>query len=204
MDLLTTVGKCDNGFACVYQNNLSWSSPTTPLPAEAHPRAVFERLFGEGGSAADRRGAAQERQHPRLGDERHPSVARDAGTLRSHKGQRIPRTLCAKWSGAFRRPRSKRRIRVYPISIVRRRTGIVWRPCATDVRLQVLALQGDVTRVITFQLARETSTRTYTGSRASRTRTTRLRITRTIPQNSKRWRKSTLTMCRCSRTSWAS
>src|SRR5438874_622737 len=54
MDLLTTVGQCDNGYACVYQNNLSWSSPTTPLPAEAHPRAVFERLFGEGGSAADR------------------------------------------------------------------------------------------------------------------------------------------------------
>src|ERR1051325_10201535 len=54
MDLLTTVGDCDNGFACAYQNNLSWSSPTTPLPAEAHPRAVFERLFGDGGSAADR------------------------------------------------------------------------------------------------------------------------------------------------------
>src|SRR3982751_4425706 len=38
MDLLQTVGQCDNGYACVYQNNLSWSSPTTPLPAEAHPR----------------------------------------------------------------------------------------------------------------------------------------------------------------------
>src|SRR6185437_9677356 len=54
MDLLTTVGNCDNGFACVYQNNLSWSSPTSPLPAEAHPRVVFERLFGDGGSSADR------------------------------------------------------------------------------------------------------------------------------------------------------
>src|SRR5436190_19994372 len=54
MDLLQTVGQCDNGYACVYQNNLSWSSPTTPLPAEAHPRVAFERLFGDGGSAADR------------------------------------------------------------------------------------------------------------------------------------------------------
>ena len=61
MDLLQTVGQCDNGYACVYQNNLSWSSPTTPLPAEAHPRIVFERLFGEGGSAADRRAALQKR-----------------------------------------------------------------------------------------------------------------------------------------------
>jgi hypothetical protein len=55
MDLLTTVGDCDNGFACAYQNNLSWSSPTTPLPAEAHPRVVFERLFGDGGSVSERR-----------------------------------------------------------------------------------------------------------------------------------------------------
>ena len=54
MDLLTVVGACDNGFACAYQNNLSWSSATTPIPAEAHPRVVFERLFGDGGSAADR------------------------------------------------------------------------------------------------------------------------------------------------------
>ena len=57
MDLMSVVGQCDNGYACVYQNNLSWSSPTTPLQAEAHPRIVFERLFGEGGSAADRRAA---------------------------------------------------------------------------------------------------------------------------------------------------
>src|SRR5436189_1625810 len=61
IDLLSTVGQCDNGFACVYQNCLSWSSPTAPLPAEAHPRIVFERLFGEGGSAAERRAALHER-----------------------------------------------------------------------------------------------------------------------------------------------
>jgi hypothetical protein len=54
-DMLQVVGQCDNGYACVYQNNLSWSSPTTPLPAEAHPRLVFEQLFGEGGTPAERR-----------------------------------------------------------------------------------------------------------------------------------------------------
>ena len=61
MDLMEVVGQCDNGYACVYQNNLSWSSPTTPLPSEAHPRVVFERLFGEGGSSADRRAALGKR-----------------------------------------------------------------------------------------------------------------------------------------------
>src|SRR5262245_17091971 len=54
-DLIAMVGNCDNGFACVYQNNLSWSSPITPLPTEADPRVLFERLFGDGGSAKDRR-----------------------------------------------------------------------------------------------------------------------------------------------------
>src|SRR6187431_1291839 len=57
MDLMQVVGQCDNGYACAYQNNLSWSSPTTPLPAEAHPRIVFESLFGEGGSIGERRAA---------------------------------------------------------------------------------------------------------------------------------------------------
>src|SRR5258706_11438277 len=61
MDLMQVVGQCDNGYACVYQNNLSWSSPTTPLPAEAHPRIVFESLFGEGGSIAERRSALRKR-----------------------------------------------------------------------------------------------------------------------------------------------
>ena len=60
MDQLQTTGQCDNGYACVYQNNLSWSTPTTPLPAEAHPRVVFERLFGEGGSLAERRAAPKD------------------------------------------------------------------------------------------------------------------------------------------------
>jgi hypothetical protein len=52
-DLMALVGNCDNGFACAYQNCLSWSSPTTPLAPEADPRVVFERLFGEGGTPAE-------------------------------------------------------------------------------------------------------------------------------------------------------
>src|SRR3954469_977471 len=61
MDLMQVVGQCDNGYACVYQNNLSWSSPTTPLPAEAHPRIVFESLFGEGGKKEERQAALRRR-----------------------------------------------------------------------------------------------------------------------------------------------
>src|SRR5437762_4420969 len=61
MDLNPVAGVCNNGYACVYQNCLSWSSPTTPLPSEAHPRMVFERLFGEGGPASARRAALRSR-----------------------------------------------------------------------------------------------------------------------------------------------
>jgi hypothetical protein len=61
MDLNPLAGVCNNGYACVYQNCLSWSSATTPLPSEAHPRVVFERLFGEGGNAAERRASLQSR-----------------------------------------------------------------------------------------------------------------------------------------------
>src|SRR5262245_56801663 len=53
-DLIAQVGNCDNGLACAYQKNLSWTSAKTPLPAEADPRVVFERLFGDGGTAKDR------------------------------------------------------------------------------------------------------------------------------------------------------
>ena len=61
VDLNPLAGVCNNGYACVYQNNLSWSSPTPPLPSEAHPRIVFERLFGEGGSLAERKASLRSR-----------------------------------------------------------------------------------------------------------------------------------------------
>src|SRR6185295_6528002 len=46
-----TQGACDTN-DCFFNNTISWRNPTTPNPAESHPRIVFERLFGDGGSAA--------------------------------------------------------------------------------------------------------------------------------------------------------
>src|SRR5215813_11178693 len=43
-------GGCDSGYSCAYTNTLSWRTPTTPLPVEVNPRALFERLFGDGDS----------------------------------------------------------------------------------------------------------------------------------------------------------
>ena len=162
MDLLQTIGQCDNGYACVYQNNLSWSSPTTPLPAEAHPRIVFERLFGEGGSAADRRAALQRRAslldwvkddianlQRRLGPSDRARVDQYLSTVREVE-RRIQKAEAATTTEQL--PDLDRPVGV-PASYADHATLMF--------DLQVLALQGDVTRVITFQLARETSTRTY-------------------------------------------
>ena len=47
-DVVRNSGSCDSGYACAYQYNLAWSSPTTPVSPEPNPRLVFERLFGAG------------------------------------------------------------------------------------------------------------------------------------------------------------
>ena len=161
MDLLQTVGQCDNGYACVYQNNLSWSSPTTPLPAEAHPRIVFERLFGEGGSAAERRAALRRRAS--LLDWVKDDTARLQKRLGSSDRARVEQYL-ETIREVERRIQKAEADTDGPLPDLDRPLGVP-AAYADHARLmfdlQVLAMQGDVTRVITFQLARETSTRTY-------------------------------------------
>ncbi|WP_435020676.1 DUF1552 domain-containing protein [Tundrisphaera sp. TA3] len=162
MDLLSTVGQCDNGYACVYQNNLSWSSPTTPLPSEAHPRIVFERLFGEGGTADDRRAALRKRAS--LLDSVTGEIARLRNQLGPADRGRVDSYLETVREVERRIQKAEADARDNALPDLDRPVGV---PAlyADHARLmfdlQVLALRGDVTRVITFQLARETSGRTY-------------------------------------------
>src|SRR2546421_8464996 len=162
MDLLQTVGQCDNGYACVYQNNLSWSSPTTPLPAEAHPRLVFESLFGEGGSMADRRAALRKRAS--LLDSFNEDIARLQRELGPSDRARVSQYLDTVREVERRIQKAEADAANNPLPDLDRPVGVP-AAYADHARLmfdlQVLALQGDVTRVITFQLARETSNRTY-------------------------------------------
>ena len=162
MDLLKLVGQCDNGYACVYQNNLSWSSPTTPLPAEAHPRIVFESLFGEGGTAQERRAALRKRAS--LLD----SISEEITRLQRDLGP-ADRAKLEEYLTAVREV--ERRIQTAESDAAKNQLPDLDRPLGVPASyadharlmfdLQVLALQGDVTRVTTFQLARETSNRTY-------------------------------------------
>ena len=162
MDMMQTVGQCDNGYACVYQNNLSWASPTTPLPAEAHPRMVFETLFGEGGSMADRRAALRKRAS--LLD----WITEDIASLKRKLGPgdqaRVSQYLDTVREVERRIQKAETDAADNPLPDLDRPLGVP-AAYADHARLmfdlQVLALQGDITRVITFQLARETSGRTY-------------------------------------------
>ena len=162
MDMLQTVGQCDNGYACVYQNNLSWSSPTTPLPAEAHPRLVFESLFGEGGSRADREAALSRRAS--LLDFVKEDIDRLGRTLGPADRAKVGEYLEAVRDVEKRIQRAAKGVKENPLPDLDRPVGVP-ASYADHARLmfdlQVLAWQGDITRVITFQLARETSNRTY-------------------------------------------
>ena len=160
LDLADMVGQCDNGYACVYQNNLSWSSPTTPLPAEAHPRLVFERLFGEGGNPEERRAALGRRAS--LLDWVREDITRLQRKLGPEDRARVSQYLDS--VREVERRIQKAETTDNPLPDLDRPVGVP-SAFADHARLmfdlQALALQGDVTRVTTFQLARETSTRTY-------------------------------------------
>ena len=161
-DLIAQVGNCDNGFACVYMNSLSWASPTAPNPTEADPRVVFERLFGDGGTPAQRQ--AELRTNRSILD----WVLDDMASLQSQLGtgdkQRVSEYLDTVREVERRIQRAERSAADSPLSDLSRPTSVpeVWEEHVKLMYdLQVLALRADLTRVVTFQMAREASTRTY-------------------------------------------
>jgi Protein of unknown function (DUF1552) len=161
-DLIAQTGNCDNGLACAYQNNLAWSSPTNPLPSEADPRLVFERLFGDGGTVQDRR--TELRKNQSILD----WVTQDMARLQKQLGA-ADRSRVTEYLDTVREV--ERRIQKAEQQTSESRLPDLERPSSVPedweehvklmFDLQVLALQADVTRVITFQMAREASTRTY-------------------------------------------
>lgn len=162
MDLLSMVGQCDNGYACVYQNNLSWSSPTTPLPSEAHPRVVFETLFGEGGSPVERRTALEQRAS--LLDSVTTEMQRLKLKLGASDRNKVDAYMDSIREVERRIQRAEASVSDNPLPDLDRPSGVP-ASYADHAKLmfdlQLLAFQGDITRVVTFQLARETSNRTY-------------------------------------------
>ena len=161
-DFNYTVGNCDNGYACVYMNTLAWSSPTTPLPTEANPRVVFERMFGDGGTAAERQ--AELKKNASILDWVLDDVRQLQGTLGTGDRTRVTQYLDSVREIERRIQQAEHHNSGTLPDTLDRPIGA---PASWDEHvkllfdLQALALQADITRVITFQMAREVSTRTY-------------------------------------------
>jgi len=162
MDINPLAGVCNNGYACVYQNNLSWSSPTTPLPSEAHPRLVFERLFGEGGTTEER--AALLRSRASLLDSFSEDISKLKRTVGASDKNRVDQYLDTIREIERQIQRAEESDTDEFVTDAERPVGVP-AEFGDHARilydLQVLALQADITRVISFQFTRELNNRTY-------------------------------------------
>ena len=157
-------GNCDSGYSCAYTNTISWRSATTPLPNENNPRAIFERLFGEGDSTdAAARLALLNKQRSIL-DYVTGSLNRLGSTLGPSD-----RAKLNEYTDAIRD--LERRIQKAEQQNATLKLPVMERPTAVPeefedhvklvMDLKVLAFQTDLTRVISLMMAREGSNRPY-------------------------------------------
>ena len=164
LDDSRTVGHCDSGYSCAYTNSVSWKTPTTPLPPEANPRAVFERLFGSVDSNVDAATRARRESYRRsLLDMTRDETRSLAVTLGASDRRKIDEYLDSirevekQIEMAEKDPRNVTPDMEEPAGI----------PAAYADHakllfdLQALAFQSDLTRVITMVMGREGSVRTY-------------------------------------------
>jgi hypothetical protein len=163
LDPPALVGECDTGYSCAYKNTLSWLTPTTPMPMENQPRAVFERLFGDSNSTDPAERLARLRRDRSILD----AVTRDVSRLTTGLTSN-DRTKLTEWLDAIREVEQRIQIAEEQSS---RELPTLERPAgipstfAEHAKLmfdmQVLAYQSDLTRVITFQMAQEGNNRSY-------------------------------------------
>jgi hypothetical protein len=157
------VGETDAGYSGAYINTLSWRTPTTALPMECQPRVVFERLFGDSDSTDPKARLARIREDRSLLD----SVVQEVTPMMRNLGSG-DRTKLTEYLDAVRD--IEQRIQLAEeqnsreLPVMERPVGI---PPTYEEHvklmfdLQALAFQTDMTRVITFMMAREKSTRAY-------------------------------------------
>ena len=163
---LDRAGGCAYGYSCMYTDSISWASPTEPLPMIRDPRVAFEQLFGVGGTAAER--AARTRSTGSVLDwitARVGQLQRELGPAdRERMGQYLEniREIERRIQHVEKRNSSgeERELAGSP-------TGV---PDSFDEHvkimfdLQVLALQSDMTRVFSFKMGRDASSRVFPDS----------------------------------------
>jgi len=157
------LGACDGGASCAYTNTIAWRTPTTPLPIENDPRAVFERLFGTTGSTDPQARLDRMKRDRSILD----FVGNEVGSLGRVIGPQDA-TKIGEFLDAVRDV--ERRIQMAEaqnsreLPVVEQPVGVPT-DYAEHARLMMdllaLAYQTDLTRVSTFMLAREVSAHSY-------------------------------------------
>lgn len=164
LDDSRVVGHCDSGYSCAYTNSISWRTPTTPLPPEANPRAIFERLFGEVDTSIDAATRARRARYRKsLLDMAQDETKQLSGTLGSQDKRKLDEYL-----DSIRE--IERRIEMAETD-GRNIAPALDKPAGIPALfseharllydLQFAAFQTDLTRVTTMVIGREGSVRTY-------------------------------------------
>jgi hypothetical protein len=155
-------GDCDSGYSCAYTNNLAWRGPTQPLPPVLEPRQLFERLFGDGAALSPQERERQRRYRRSILD----FVIEDARTLQGQLGPSDNRKLDEYLTS----------IRAVERQIEKAETEAqvdphMERPYGTPpdfaehfqlmADMLTIAFQADLTRVATFLVTHEGTSRAY-------------------------------------------
>jgi hypothetical protein len=160
-DFSTSIGACDTGYSCIYMNTISWGGPTTPLPMETNPRAVFERMFGGGSTPAERR-ARMEGDRSIL-DGAIESARRLQSNLGARDRSRLGQYLDGVREIERRIQRAEAQATTNPIDL----DAPVGPPEQYDEHVALMfellsvAFQSDVTRVFTFMAMRDITSRAF-------------------------------------------
>ena len=155
-----TAGSCDSG-DCFYVNTVSWRNPTTPNMPENQPRVVFERLFGDGGSSAQR--LARAKKAGSILDSVAEEASSLANTLGHSDGSKLGEYLDSV-RDIEQRIQSTETHGAQNLELPDRPVGI---PDSFEqyiklmFDLQIMAFRADLTRVSSLIMARELSDRPY-------------------------------------------
>lgn len=158
-----SAGRCDSGYSCAYQFNLSWRSENTPMPPEMDPRFVFERLFGLGAAAGRGPEAARRKQMQKSVMD---AVLADAKSLQVRANAADRRKLDEYFTSVrdieLRIERAEKLTTQMPdMPVPEGVPGSYQDHIRLMFDLLALAFQTDSTRIATFMLAHDGSNRSF-------------------------------------------
>jgi hypothetical protein len=163
MDVPANAGACSSNLSCVYTHTLSWRGPEQPLPTEYNPRAVFERLFGDAGST-DRR-AREERLYQQKSildsvSDKLRALSREIGAQDQMKVEQYTEAI-RDIERRIERAEAQIDVELPEFPVPEGAPADFEEHLELMLDLQLVAMQSDLTRVITFMLGKEQSARPY-------------------------------------------